>query len=329
MTHKRMFAIVLGLFFFTATNAMNNNNNNQPGSKPSTPHSTPHPSAPNSPRAGSKSSTPHSTPHSSAPNSPRGNNQKYTMPNQNNNAIQGLGLFDEFAKQGLKTGWGVIGTQANEAVNQIKRDTFGIIPPLETAQLDDFKSRLEVSEQQKELNTQQKEINNKDKELKEKQEIQLKHEIFKQQLEEFVTIKNLDSNNPEHEKTLKRLQLRAKELNIDLPELPAEEPKKTEPPKEDDKPKQDGYLKALASYCFIAAATAGDAADVIADYSFKNITDLDCFKETFVRTHHKIINRALVGATLTILSYKAYSLYKKYMKERNEKDEDIFNDDLD
>jgi hypothetical protein len=33
--------------------------------------------------------------------------------------------------------------------------------------------------------------------------------------------------------------------------------------------------------------------------------------------------------TITVLTYKGYSLYKKYMAQRNEKDEDIFNDDLD
>jgi hypothetical protein len=81
------------------------------------------------------------------------------------------------------------------------------------------------------------------------------------------------------------------------------------------------------TYSILAATAAGEVADSLADYSFKYITSLDCFKDTFIDKHHIAINRALVAVTLYAITYKSYSLYKAYRAERNITEEDIFGDD--
>lgn len=247
------------------------------------------------------------------------------------NTAQQPGLTDELGKQTIKQLCTVGGTQLNDYLNY-KKEQNGIISPLVKAQQDHYQAQIDLNNKQMELNEQQKALNDKQEAVTDKQIIEHDHNIFMQQVTEYQSIKNLDPNDPENEKLLKRIKLRRDQLMQDLPELPAEEDsdvKKPDTEKVEEPTKEDGFFKAMATYCVLAATTAATTTDTIAEYSFKNITDLDCFKGTFINKHHVIINRTLIFAILTAATYKGYSLYKAYQAERNFNDEDIFNDDLD
>jgi len=246
-------------------------------------------------------------------------------------------------KEGAKAVGTVVATQTLDTINLIK-DKYDIMPSEKRAQIDLYKTqRLLADEQitgckkQDTLNDQQAELNDKQSTLTDKQIELTDGQIADNKLERHLkiitlskeTLALLDSQDPAVKETKERLKLAMKEFNKDLPEVPAEEPKKTEPEKKEEAPKQDSFFTSLATYCVLGATAAGTAADAIAEYSFKNITDLDCFKDTFISNHSLGINRALVAVTATIIAYKSYSFYKAYQAERNFREEDIFNDDLD
>lgn len=224
---------------------------------------------------------------------------------------------------------GAIGTTFQVAGQQIGdeltyyRTRNRILTPLQESE-----QRLKNSEEA--LSKTNIELATANKEVLEAQKKDSEIDSFNKQIIAVQNMKNSDPNNPEYIKMTKRLDLKLKELTKDLPELPAEEEtKKPEPSTEDkDKPNKDGLFSSLATYCGLAAIAAGTAADNLAYYSFKNITDLECFKGSFINTHAKVINHTLVALTLTALAYKTYSLYKAYKAAKDEQDEDIFSDDL-
>ena len=197
---------------------------------------------------------------------------------------------------------------------------------------------MTLKDKQALLNDQQALLNDKQTTLIDKQadftDKQIEENNLDRHLKRIAVIREtmalLNPNDPDIEKTRKRLKLQMMEFNKDLPELPAEEDvKKPEPEQKTDEPKKDGFFSYLATYCVLGATTAATMADEIADYSFGCITSLDCFKGTFISNHQKAINRVLVAVTAYALAYKSYSLYKAYQAERNLTDEDVFNDDLD
>lgn len=248
-------------------------------------------------------------------------------------------------KQLYKAAGTVIATQANSTIDLLKEKYEWTTPVLTKAQLKLFDKQteatskeLELKDKQSTLNDQQAILNDKQATLTDKQSELTDKQIEENDLDRHLkrvaiakeTIALLNPNDPDIEKTRKRLKLQMMEFNKDLPELPAEEEvKKPEPEKKAEEPKKDTFLTHLATYCVLGATTAATMADTIADYSFGCVTSLDCFKDTFISNHQKAINRVLVATTAYALAYKTYSLYKAYQAERNLTEEDLFNDDLD
>ncbi|HLW73397.1 MAG TPA: hypothetical protein VKR54_05100 [Candidatus Babeliales bacterium] len=222
----------------------------------------------------------------------------------------------------IQTAFQVIAGQVGDELTY-HRTKNRVPTPLEESQRRKLESEEELVKKNTEIVTAQEEllkIQKKDSEI----------DAFGKLIVAAQNMKNSDSNNPEYIKLTKRLELKLKELTKDLPELPTEEePKKPEASTEDkDKQKKDSFMSSLLTYYSLTTAAAAAAADNLAYYSFKNITDLECFKDSFIDKHSTAINRALVAVTLTALAYKTYSLYKAYKAEKNAQDEDIFNDDL-
>lgn len=117
-----------------------------------------------------------------------------------------------------------------------------------------------------------------------------------------------------------------KDPEFPLEELSSQELKKIEDKyrKKDDISKP-GFFAKLATAIALAQSTSGNCADFLARYSFAPITDLGCFKDTFIQAHAKNINRALVATTIVGLGFGLYKLYDKYTNA----DDDEYDNDKD
>lgn len=88
------------------------------------------------------------------------------------------------------------------------------------------------------------------------------------------------------------------------------------------------FFAKLSSAIALAGTKAGDTADLIASYSFAHITNLDCFKDTFVSANAQQINRSLVALTTFVICYKGYKAYQNKFSGEYDAD-DFFNNDED
>ena len=130
----------------------------------------------------------------------------------------------------------------------------------------------------------------------------------------------------------KRLEKEIEELTKDLPELTEDDlakllPKKDPEASSEEKPKKERVRlssKLIAPFIF-ALTTASQITDYLADRSFVHITNLNCFKDTFIGANCHNINRLLVLTTVAAITYGGYTWYNKH---NDEDDEDIFNNDL-
>lgn len=109
-----------------------------------------------------------------------------------------------------------------------------------------------------------------------------------------------------------------------LPEEQLQKIKKKHEKKTNNASKSGLLSKLGASIAFIQT-TSGGCADFLANHSFAHITNLDCFKDTFIQAHAKNINRALVATTVVALIYGGYKLYDKYTNA----DDDEYDNDKD
>lgn len=118
---------------------------------------------------------------------------------------------------------------------------------------------------------------------------------------------------------LKRIEKKLDELTKGLPELTEEELKeddKKDAAKKSDQKDKKGLLSKLATPFVFVLSTAGNAADVVAGYSFAHVTNLDCFKDTLVQT--PTFNRVLVIATIAGVTYGGYKLYKSQYDDEDD-----------
>lgn len=135
----------------------------------------------------------------------------------------------------------------------------------------------------------------------------------------------------EEQKIIKRMRLLSnKIINEDendklLSEKEVEDIKKKYKKNAEKKSDKISLFSKLATYLAVIQATAGNSADFLADCSFAHITNLGCFKDTFIQVHAKNINRALVATTLVGIGFGLYKLYDKYTNA----DDDEYDNDKD
>jgi hypothetical protein len=123
-------------------------------------------------------------------------------------------------------------------------------------------------------------------------------------------------NNPQVQKRWRELAAKA---GIDLPEEPAKDtPAQDDPQKTASTEKKKSLLSKLATPFVFALTTTGDVADFLAGYSVAHITNLDCFKDTFVQT--PTFNRMVVIATIAGATYGGYQFYKSRYSDDNDDD---------
>lgn len=232
---------------------------------------------------------------------------------------------DELAKQAFK----VLGTQANDLINYGK-EQYGIISPLQKAQQDNVEAQIELSKKQMGLNQQQETLNEKQIILADKQ---IEEASLDTHLKKLTIIKEtcsmLPKDNPAAIEAIKRSEAYLTEIIKDLPSLPADttDPKIDDNKKVDDIKTKNSLLTLITASCLTTATKAGEWTDFLAGYSFAYVTNLDCFKNTFIDTHKVKINRGLIVVTIAAITYSAYRLYKA--KTHVDNDDDIFNDDYD
>jgi hypothetical protein len=128
-------------------------------------------------------------------------------------------------------------------------------------------------------------------------------------------------NHPSFKKRWKEL---ADKAGIELTEDDMKDPdapkSKSETPDKDKKP----FLSRITAPLTVALTSVGDITDFLAANSFAHITNLDCFKDTFVQANAKNINRALVAVTAVGVAFAGYKLYKKM--RHSDEDEDLVDD---
>jgi hypothetical protein len=224
----------------------------------------------------------------------------------------------------------VLGTQTNDLINHLKEQC-GIVPPLQKAQQENMDAQIKLAQTQQELNEQQKILNDKQSLLADKQ---IEEANLDTHLKKITIIKEtcamLPRNSQKAIDAIKRTEMKLDEIIKEFPALEEEAKTKTEDSVENNKKidaikTKDSLLTLITAPCILAASKAGKCADFLAGYSFAYITDLNCFKETFVGKHAVSINRASVATALAITTYAAYKYYNTKMHVDN--DDDIFGDD--
>lgn len=184
----------------------------------------------------------------------------------------------------------------------------------------------------------QKELTDKQTEHYEIQIAEAKIDQLTKQLdatEKFIETQNKKSSKEEREEgkkkgkiVLKRLEKKFDEIIKDLPELTEDELKELESDKKKSTQKnKNGLFAKLASSIALIGTKSGEAADLIASYTFARITNLDCFKDTFVAANAQTINRSLVALTALTICYGTYKTYNKHFSGAYDADDFFDNDD--
>ncbi len=210
-------------------------------------------------------------------------------------------------------------SKSDRAVNQlIDKGIEGLIT-IGVTQTNDAISRWRgnTPKEQAELSLAQKQDQAADKQMEE-----AKIDRLSKQFDLLQKQGNLPGKQKNKENAIKMKQIEKAIGNVtsDLPELTEEELKEINDKFAPKSKKADGDKKGLFSKLatpFVFALTsAGNAADFIAGYSVARITNLECFKDTFVQT--PTFNRMVVFATIAGVTYGGYKLYKSQYADEDD-----------
>ncbi len=211
---------------------------------------------------------------------------------------------EKLIDEGIKTGFQIVGQQVNDELSYYRTKNRVLTPAEQAAELLNQKQQ-KVADIQAELAQEQKKLTAAQIEDAELDTFSKKYQITRSFYEQ--------AKSKEGDDIHERYRLKIREMNKDLPELPAKdtpETKPEEPAKDDPKksvPKKSLFSKLATPFVF-ALTTTGDVADFLAGYSVAHITNLDCFKDTFVQT--PTFNRVVVIATIAGATYGGYQFYK-------------------